>query len=58
VSGVVISYRPIGTVRSPFSRLEGMPLQSVAAAADRMGWLEKASERVHDVRAVARFEDD
>lgn len=54
----MISYRPIGTVRSPFSRLEGMPLQSVAAAADRMGWLEKASERVHDVRAVAGFEDD
>jgi tRNA-Thr(GGU) m(6)t(6)A37 methyltransferase TsaA len=27
----VISYRPIGTVRSPFTRLDGMPLQSVAA---------------------------
>jgi tRNA-Thr(GGU) m(6)t(6)A37 methyltransferase TsaA len=26
----MISYRPIGTVRSPFRRLEGMPLQSVA----------------------------
>jgi tRNA (Thr-GGU) A37 N-methylase len=26
-----ITYRPIGFVRSPFSRLEGMPLQSVAA---------------------------
>jgi tRNA-Thr(GGU) m(6)t(6)A37 methyltransferase TsaA len=27
----VITYRPIGVVRAPFSRLEGMPLQSVAA---------------------------
>jgi tRNA-Thr(GGU) m(6)t(6)A37 methyltransferase TsaA len=27
----VISYSPIGVIRSPFSRLEGMPLQSVAA---------------------------
>jgi tRNA-Thr(GGU) m(6)t(6)A37 methyltransferase TsaA len=26
-----ISYHPIGVVRSPFTRLEGMPLQSVAA---------------------------
>ena len=25
-----ISYRPVGVVRSPFDRLEGMPLQSVA----------------------------
>jgi tRNA (adenine37-N6)-methyltransferase len=28
----VVSYRPIGVVRSPFSAVEGMPLQSVAAA--------------------------
>jgi tRNA-Thr(GGU) m(6)t(6)A37 methyltransferase TsaA len=27
-----IVYRPIGVVRSPFSALEGMPLQAVAAA--------------------------
>jgi tRNA (adenine37-N6)-methyltransferase len=27
----VISYRPVAVVRSPFSALEGMPLQSVAA---------------------------
>jgi tRNA (adenine37-N6)-methyltransferase len=27
-----ISYQPVGIVRSPFRRLEGMPLQSVAAA--------------------------
>jgi tRNA (adenine37-N6)-methyltransferase len=26
-----ICYRPVGIVRSPFSRLEGMPLQAVAA---------------------------
>jgi tRNA-Thr(GGU) m(6)t(6)A37 methyltransferase TsaA len=26
-----ISYRPVGVVRSPFTRLTGMPLQSVAA---------------------------
>ena len=26
-----ITYRPVGVVRSPFTRLEGMPLQSVAA---------------------------
>ncbi|MDA0160391.1 tRNA (N6-threonylcarbamoyladenosine(37)-N6)-methyltransferase TrmO [Solirubrobacter ginsenosidimutans] len=31
----MISYRPIGTVRSPFTRLDGMPLQSVAAEAVR-----------------------
>jgi tRNA-Thr(GGU) m(6)t(6)A37 methyltransferase TsaA len=27
-----ISYQPVGIVRSPFRRLEGMPLQSAAAA--------------------------
>ena len=26
-----ITYRPVGIVRSPFTRIEGMPLQSVAA---------------------------
>ena len=26
-----ITYRPVGIVRSPFARIEGMPLQSVAA---------------------------
>lgn len=26
-----ITYRPVGVVRSPFTRIEGMPLQSVAA---------------------------
>ena len=31
-----ISYRPIGVVRSPFTRLEGMPLQSVAGAAGQI----------------------
>jgi tRNA-Thr(GGU) m(6)t(6)A37 methyltransferase TsaA len=35
----VISYRAIGTVRSPFTRLEGMPLQSVAAE-DVLGTIE------------------
>ena len=54
----MISYRPIGTVRSPFSRLEGYAAAVGGGPADRMGWLEKASERVHDVRADARFEDD
>jgi len=29
---VSIAYRPIGVVRSPFTKLDGMPLQSVAAA--------------------------
>jgi hypothetical protein len=26
-----ITYRPVGIVRSSFTRIEGMPLQSVAA---------------------------
>jgi tRNA (Thr-GGU) A37 N-methylase len=30
-----VCYRPVGIVRSPFTTLEGMPLQSVAAGAVR-----------------------
>jgi tRNA (adenine37-N6)-methyltransferase len=28
----LVKYRPIGVVRTPFARLEGMPLQAIAAA--------------------------
>jgi tRNA (adenine37-N6)-methyltransferase len=38
-----ITYRPVGLVRSPFERLEGMPLQSVAAIEVR-GQIEIAPE--------------
>ncbi|HEY6886760.1 MAG TPA: tRNA (N6-threonylcarbamoyladenosine(37)-N6)-methyltransferase TrmO [Solirubrobacter sp.] len=50
----MISYRPIGTVRSPFTRLDGMPLQSVAAEAVR-GRIEVLPEFVAGLKDLDGF---
>ncbi len=49
-----IVYRPIGLVRSPFTQLEGMPLQSVAAA-DVEGTIEIHPEFATGLQDIAGF---
>ena len=49
-----ISYRPVGVVRSPFTRLEGMPLQSVAAE-EVHGWIELRPELAPGLRDLDGF---
>jgi tRNA-Thr(GGU) m(6)t(6)A37 methyltransferase TsaA len=53
VGGAVV-YRPIGVVRSPFTELEGMPLQSVAAA-DVRGTIEIDSAFAGGLRDLDGF---
>jgi tRNA-Thr(GGU) m(6)t(6)A37 methyltransferase TsaA len=49
-----ICYRPVGVVRSPFTDLKGMPLQSVAAAEVR-GQIEICPEFVPGLRDLDGF---
>jgi tRNA-Thr(GGU) m(6)t(6)A37 methyltransferase TsaA len=49
-----IAYRPVGIVRSPFTRLEGMPLQSVAAGEIR-GRIEIRTELQPGLRDLDGF---
>jgi tRNA-Thr(GGU) m(6)t(6)A37 methyltransferase TsaA len=50
----MICYQPIGVVRSPFTRLEGMPLQSVAAREVR-GTIEMNPELAPGLKDLAGF---
>lgn len=49
-----VAYRPIGVVRSPFTNLEGMPLQAVAAA-DVEGTIEVDPELADGLRDLDGF---
>ena len=49
-----VRFRPIGVVRSPFSDLDGMPLQSVAAA-DVEGRIEIRPDLVPGLRDLDGF---
>jgi tRNA-Thr(GGU) m(6)t(6)A37 methyltransferase TsaA len=49
-----VTYRPIGVVRSPFTRPDGMPLQSVAAA-EVLGRIELRPEFAPGVRDLDGF---
>ena len=49
-----VTYRPIGVVRSPFTRRDGMPLQSVAAA-EVTGRVELLSELAPALRDLEGF---
>ena len=49
-----VRFRPIGVVRSPFSDLDGMPLQSVAAA-DVEGRIEIRSDLAPGLRDLDGF---
>ena len=49
-----VRFRPIGVVRSPFSDLSGMPLQSVAAA-DVEGRIEIRSDLAPGLRDLDGF---
>ena len=52
---VDITYRSIGVVRSPFSSVEGMPIQRSRAQDALIGWYARASRKDEQVVSDSRF---
>jgi tRNA-Thr(GGU) m(6)t(6)A37 methyltransferase TsaA len=50
----VVTYQPIGVVRSPFAALEGMPLQTIAAEGVR-GFIEVEPAYAEGLKDLAAF---
>jgi tRNA-Thr(GGU) m(6)t(6)A37 methyltransferase TsaA len=50
----VVTYQPIGVVRSPFTALEGMPLQTIAAEGVR-GFIEVEPAYAEGLKDLAAF---
>jgi tRNA-Thr(GGU) m(6)t(6)A37 methyltransferase TsaA len=49
-----ITYRPIGTVHSPFKDIEGMPIQP-SGASQTQGWIEISPEFVEGLKDLEGF---